>query len=406
MNFAQERNMYNIDDFYAADEKAGAEMLMKAKKHFSKAAQTFLWKAATCPHRVKELEQLAKKLFWDTYDIEAFYTADERTGEKMLMKARENFQKDQAARTFLGMAAAQPHEIKELKELAGVLLWDTQHDYFRSMLVTKNYPQKYMDDLMGAMAVGFFKELPKFDALHYAAGTFFTPRLKHCAYEELVRMKEMVPEHKIQIKRMLLDQRDALRRAGIPVTVQTLAEARPDISIRDVQELFPFLSDESTFVSWDTFGDGGSLQEPEGRLPNPEEIMIENDKQCRLAQVFKSVFTSREQNILFTFCDNGQKLQNAKRQLMQHYSDITDDEIRKVWSDAANRVQNYAMQHPEVTDYLGSCLNLYAHKNKTTNMVRTEDEVARFDQYWDTAVNTVVCEINDNKQMTLETWLY
>lgn len=326
------------------------------------------------------------------YNIEAFYAADAATGLAMLKLARENFSKNPNAKKFLGKAASKPHRLPELKDAAIGFFWETQQNFFYSLL--KKYPKKDYEDLMSAMAIGFLTWLPKFDAENYAPGTFFKARVLHYAYEEVIKINEMIPEHKVQTKKFLLMAKEALISEGKAVTKEALSEMLPSIPIKDIIELFPYIADEGVSVSIDTLGDGGSISE-HTKQKTPEEIVLEKDKQETFIAVLKTVFTEREINILLVYNENGQKIANAKQKLIDQfgYEDITEDEIRRIWADAANRISAYTMTHPETSDYLGRYAKLYAKKCRN-GIVQTEDEAEKYEQLWDVTVNTICDEIS------------
>lgn len=337
-----------------------------------------------------------------TYDINEFYSADAVTGSAMLKLARENFTMNPDAKRFLGKAAAKPHRLPELKDTAAGLFWETQQNFFYSLI--KKYPKKDYEDLISAMAIGFLTWLPKFDADNYAPGTFFRTRVLHYAYEEVIKINELIPEHKVHIKKMLLMQKEALIAEGKAVTVDSLSEALPDVPIKDIKDMMPFISDDGHSMSIDTLGDGGAIAERiDHNTKTPEEIVLEKDKQTVFLQALHTVFSTREINTLIVYNDNGQKIADAKQRLMNNfgYEDITEDEIRRTWSDAANRLSVYSMMHPEASDYLGRFANLYASKNRNNSVVRTEDEAEKFDQLWSVTVDTI-CDNVEYDQMTFD----
>lgn len=337
-----------------------------------------------------------------TYSIEEFYSADAVTGSAMLKMARENFNKNTSAKKFLGKAAARPHRLPELKDAAAGLFWETQQNFFYSLI--KNYPKKDFEDLISAMAIGFLTWLPKYDADNYAPGTFFKTRVLHYAYEEVIKINEIIPEHKVHIKKMLLMQKEALIAAGKAVTIDALSEALPDVQIKDIKEMLPFISDDGPSMSIDTLGDGGVISERiDPNIMTPEEVVLEKDKQAVFLEALHSVFSMREINILIVYNDNGQKIADAKQRLINNfgYDDITEDEIRRTWSDAANRLSIYSGMHPEASEYLGRFANIYASKNRNNSVVRTEDEAEKFDQLWSVTVNTI-CDTIGYDQLALD----
>ena len=392
---------YNINDFYSADAKVGSEMLNLAKAKFleNSSARDFLIAAVTSHHSLTDLKNMANELF---FDVEVFYSVDAVIGSTMLKLARENFTKNPNAKKFLGKTASKPHRLPELKNTAAALFWETQQNFFYSLI--KNYPKKDYEDLIGAMAVGFLTWLPKFDADNYAPGTFFKTRVLHYAYEEVIRINEIVPEHKIHIKKMLLMEKECLIATGKAVTLDALSEALPDVPIKDIIDMLPYLSDDGSSMSIDTLGDGGAIaNKVDHNIKTPEEVVLEKDKRATYLAAFQSVFSIRELNILILYNDNGQKIADAKQRLINNfgYDDITEDEIRRTWSDAANRLCVYSMMHPETADYLGRFANLYASKNRNNSVVRTEDEAEKFDQLWSITVDTI-CDNIEYEQLTLD----
>lgn len=336
------------------------------------------------------------------YDINEFYSADAVTGLAMLKLARENFNKNPDAKKFLGKAAAKPHRLPELKDAAAALFWETQQNFFISLI--KNYPKKDYEDLLSAMAIGFLTWLPKYDADNYAPGTFFKSRVLHYAYEEVIKINEMIPEHKVHIKKMLLMQKEALVAEGKAVTIESLAEALPNVPIKDIKEMFSFLSDDGPSMSIDTLGDGGAISDRiDHKVKTPEEIVLEKDKQSALLKALHTVFSERELNILLVYHDNGQKIADAKQRLIKKYGykDITEDEIRRTWADAANRISVYSMIHPETSEYLGRFTKIYALRNRNNSMVRTEDEAEKFNQLWSTTVDTI-CGYGENDRLAMD----
>lgn len=336
-----------------------------------------------------------------TYDINEFYSADAVTGTSMLQLARENFTKNPNAKKFLGKAAAQPHRLPELKDTAAALFWDSQQNFFYSLI--KNYPKKDYEDLISAMAIGFLTWLPKFDADNYAPGTYFKTRVLHYAYEEVIKINEIIPEHKVHIKKMLLMEKEALIAEGKAVSLEALSAALPNVPIKDIKEMMPFLSDEGHSMSIDTLGDGGGILERNNKnSKTPEELVLEKDKQEVFLEALNAVFSTREINTLLVYNDNGQKIADAKQRLANNfgYEDITEDEIRRTWADAANRISVYTMTHPETADYLGRFANIYAARTRNNSVVRTEDEADKFDQLWGITVDTIYdCEYD---QLTLD----
>lgn len=388
-----------LEKFYSADATVGSSMLNEAKSNFSnKDAKEFLREAALNPHTLPELAELANLLFWD---IELFYGMSEKEGIGFLELAKENFRKNVYAKKFLGMAASKPHRLPELKDLAVMGLWDSQKSFFFSLL--RNYPKKDYEDLMSAMFEGFITWLPKFDAENYAPGTYFKTRLLNYAYREVIKINEMVPEHKIHNKKMILMQKEALIADGKAVTFDSISQALPDIPIKDIQEILPLLGDDGATLSMDTLGDGGALDDQLCRnSETPEQVVIEQDKQACFAKTLRGVFSIRELNILSVYSTNGRKLLDAKTRLIANfgYTDITEDEIRFIWADAANRVAVFSDKHPEMRDYLGSIVGMYASKIKNSNPVSTETESDIYNQLWDDTVDTIV-DIPEYEQLRL-----
>ncbi len=401
MTFDPDTFNYDINELYSADAVTGSAMLKLAKENFITypEAKRFLAQAALNPHVMPELKDTAGGLFWD---INEFYSADAVTGSAMLKLASENFNKNLYAKKFLGKAAAKPHRLPELKDTAAGLFWETQQNFFYSLI--KSYPKKDYEDLISAMAIGFLTWLPKYDADNYAPGTFFKTRVLHYAYEEVIKINEIIPEHKVHIKKMLLMQKEALIAEGKAVTIDALSEALPDVPIKDIKDMMPFLSDDGSSMSIDTLGDGGAISERiDHNIKTPEEIVLEKDKQTVFLHALHTVFSTREINTLIIYNDNGQKIADAKQRLINNfgYEDITEDEIRRTWSDAANRLSVYSMMHPEASEYLGRFANLYASKNRNNSVVRTEDEAEKFDQLWSVTVDTI-CDNVEYSQLTLD----
>lgn len=401
MTFDPDRFDYDINEYYKADVETGMAMLKLAKANFGRNpdARKFLANAVAKPHELAKLNSAAAELFWD---IDEFYSTDATTGLEMLRLSKEFFRKNPNAKRFLGKAAAKPHRLQELKDAAAGLFWETQQNFFYSLI--KNYPKKDAEDLLSAMAIGFLTWLPKYDADNYAPGTFFRTRVLHYAYKEVININEMIPEHKVHIKKMLLMQKEALIAEGKAVTIEALSEALPDVPIQDIKAMMPFLNDDGPSMSIDTLGDGGTIAEKiDHNIKTPEEIVLEKDKRAILLEALHSVFTPREINILIVYNDNGQKIADAKQRLISSfgYHDITEDEIRRTWSDAANRLSIYTLMHPEASEYLGRFASIYASKNKNTSVVRTEDEAEKFDQLWSDTVNTI-CDDMEYSQMTLD----
>ena len=152
------------------------------------------------------------------YNLDRFYSSDADTGIAMLRSAYAEYSTNREANLFLRNAAVKPHDLPDVHGEAVALFWQTQEQYFYSLL-HRNFPTygKAYEDCMSAIKHAFLVALPRYNT-EYEPGTYFTVRAHNAAYNQIRRQYEFVPEHKLYIKKLIMNQVACLEEAGLDVS--------------------------------------------------------------------------------------------------------------------------------------------------------------------------------------------